>query len=205
MKKTIFLTLFAAIIVVFTSCQKQPTANFITDKTTYMAGETIVCTNTSTDGDHYLWTFPGDQTSSYQSVNYTTSVDYPVGDLTIKLEAFSANGKKSSQMVKTVTIEAAKGDAMFWSDNAEYIITVTLGGVDRQITSIYSSVPDCGSTGCANYSDITPGTYSFYATDGIHEWESTITITADNCSKMRLYLSKAVTLDKPLYEPQRIK
>lgn len=206
MKRTLFyLTWVLIAALLFSSCQKQPTASFTTDKTDYIAGETVYLTNQSVDADHFLWTMPDGQTSTSADISYNTNIETETGTMSFRLEAFSKNGKKESEMIKTVNIEAAKkGDVTFWSDNAEYVITVTFGGVDSDISSTYASVPDCGAFGCANYADIYSGTYPFTATDGIHQWEGNMTVVPNNCSTMRLYLSKATLLTVPLYEPIKL-
>lgn len=80
------------------------------------------------------------------------------------------------------------GKALFWtsSDLGCGSITVTLSGSTGTISQYYSSgTPDCGASGCANFS-LPAGSYNFTAKCSTKNWSGTITITADGCSRMRL-------------------
>lgn len=188
-------------MLVFASCQKQPTANFSTDKTSYVGGETIYLTNQSTDADHYEWYCSDGQQATTPNLTYTTTYGQD-GTLSFELLAYSKNGKKSSTVVKSVTVTPAKGDITFWIQDG-YITTVYIQNISREINMSYQSTPDCGSDGCANYNDVDPGTYSYYATNGVHEWSGTVTAYAGECSTMKLYISKSSSA-KNQYEPKEI-
>ena len=54
--KNITLALLSMSVLI-ASCSKQPVANFTTDKDTYTAGESIVCSNTSEDAVVYDWEY----------------------------------------------------------------------------------------------------------------------------------------------------
>lgn len=84
---------------------------------------------------------------------------------------------------------STSGKALFWtsSDLGCGNITVTLSATTGVISSYYNSgTPDCGATGCANYT-LPAGTYNFTAKCSTKNWSGSITITANGCSKMRLY------------------
>ena len=84
---------------------------------------------------------------------------------------------------------STSGKALFWtsSDLGCGDITVTLSATTGVISSYYNSgTPDCGATGCANYT-LPVGTYNFTAKCSTKNWSGSITITANGCSKMRLY------------------
>ena len=85
---------------------------------------------------------------------------------------------------------------MFWMDNSsQYVVTVTFRGHDKDITYYYHSMPsNCGANGCATFNDVPAGTYSYYAEshDNVHYWEGHVTVTKDQCFKMRLYIGKAL-------------
>ncbi|MDX1902639.1 MAG: hypothetical protein SFU27_00660 [Thermonemataceae bacterium] len=81
------------------------------------------------------------------------------------------------------------GSATFWTqtDLGCGSITVSCGGTTQTITSYYSSGnPGCSASGCANFS-LAPGTYNYSASCSSYTWDGTITVTAGNCSTMRLY------------------
>jgi|BioPla2DNA2_1021312.scaffolds.fasta_scaffold49856_2 hypothetical protein len=189
------------IMLVFASCQKQPTADFSTDKTSYVGGETIYVTNHSINAEFYEWELSdGQSTRVADNFKYYTDVSQS-GVLTIQLTAYSKNYKKSSVMVKSVTITPAKGEATFWLSNG-YITTVYLyvpgyGTISSEINRAYYDIPDCGADGCANFSNLEAGTYSYYATDGETEWEGSITVFPGRCSTMRLLYSKSKPAKNP--------
>lgn len=81
------------------------------------------------------------------------------------------------------------GEVTFWTsvDHGCGQITVTMNGATRSINNYYyNGTPNCGATGCANFSGISPGTYSYSAECSSYYWNGTVTITADNCTLMQL-------------------
>jgi hypothetical protein len=54
--KTIKGLLIVTTIISLTSCQKQPSGDFNTDKSEYIAGDVVKLTNTSVDASSYKWT-----------------------------------------------------------------------------------------------------------------------------------------------------
>ena len=62
--KTIKSLLIATAVILLTSCQKQPSADFSTDKSEYIAGDVVKLTNSSTDGSSYKWIMPDGQTNT---------------------------------------------------------------------------------------------------------------------------------------------
>jgi len=176
-------------LICLISCNKQPTSEFETDKTSYTAGDVVKLTNRSIDARSYKWTMPDGQTSSSQNVDYTISQNEPDGTLTFKLEAISKKGNKKSESSKSVTVKAAAGSAMFWNCvtcNGNLPIYVTINGVTKNITNAYSSSPSCGTSDCANFS-LKVGTYNYSATDNVlSNWNGTITVKKDVCTKIQL-------------------
>src|ERR1035437_8054427 len=104
-------------MVLFTSCAKEPTASFTTDKTAYTAGDVVHLTNTSTHAGSYKWTFPDGTTGTASNYDYTLNTSDPGGTETFKLESFSSNGKKSNEASHSVTVSPLTGSVVFWSDN----------------------------------------------------------------------------------------
>lgn len=85
-------------------------------------------------------------------------------------------------------------DLTFWTDTYGYgTITVDLYDSNsnyiesRTITTYFTSSPDCGSSGCANFYGLAEGTYYFYAsTSNGYYWQNS-TYIMDGCNKMMLY------------------
>ena len=173
---------------VLQSCQRQPKADFRTDKTEYVAGETIQLKNTSIDGKSYKWTVSDGQTSTLKDLNYTTDL-YSGGEvITFKLEALSRTGKKTSDKTKSIKVNQATGNTVIWTNiNSPYdVISVNIYGLTALITSGYSSAPDCGASGCAVFNGLPVGIHTIVASDGTTNWSSTITISKDQCTKLEL-------------------
>lgn len=192
MKTTSKLLSLAVAAMIMASCQKEPTASFKTDKTEYVAGETVKLTNTSIDGSSYKWTMPDGQTSDTKDVDYTLNVNDADASITFKLEAFSKNGKKKDETSVTVTEKAATGQATFYQTGIPTSYnqtTVTINGESRQITLDFpSGTPGCSETGCAIFT-LKVGTHNFTATEqspGTATWSGTVTITKNACQPMKL-------------------
>ena len=189
--KKLFTMSFVALLgaFMFTSCIEQPDALFTVSNTTPTVGENVYFYNSSLDAESYEWDF-GDGSSSTQ-MNPSHKY-YDSGTKLVTLTAYSKKRKKSDVATQLITVKAA-GDFMFWTDESTtYNITVNLEGVGtKTITSYYYFTPDCGSSGCANYYDIEPGTYHYTAENYLYYWSGYVTIEADRCKKMLLYHSKA--------------
>ena len=86
-----------------------------------------------------------------------------------------------------------EGEAIFWTDwdyGVGNISVYVEGTYVGQITSYYSSsTPDCGASGCVTITR-EPGYYSFTASATGASWDWGVTIYANDCSTMRLYVSK---------------
>ena len=174
--------------ITITSCQKTPEASFTTDKSEYVAGETIKLTNTTLNGSTYKWTFPDGQTGSSESYEYKTNDNNPAATLTFRLEAFSSNGKKTDEDSKSVKLKAAEGDCVFWQEfgSGHDVTVVSLNNVSSNITEEKASSPSCGASGCAVFNGLKVGTYNYSASDGNTSWTGTVTITKNTCSKIKL-------------------
>ena len=173
-----------SLILVFYSCQKQPVADFTTDKTEYFAGDTIKLTNTSADAYKYKWTMPDNQTSNATNVNYYTPESSNDGSMTFTLEAMSKNSKKKDEATKSVTIKASTGQLTVWSsDTFSDSIAVSIDDMKSvYITKTYpNSVPDCGAEGCINVT-LKIGYHTISATRGGVTWSGFISVFRNKCS-----------------------
>jgi hypothetical protein len=65
LKYIVFVFLFS-----FYSCQKRPEANFVSDKDSYIKGETIRIINTSNNSSKFKWTLPDGKRTNSVNVNY---------------------------------------------------------------------------------------------------------------------------------------
>lgn len=88
-------------------------------------------------------------------------------------------------------VGSGMGEAIFWvqSDLMCGYITVVIASTSGQISNYYNSTPACGSSGCANFT-LPVGDYYWAASCSQYTWDSYITVTEDECSTMRLYVSK---------------
>jgi len=88
--------------------------------------------------------------------------------------------------------ESNSSDVTFWlnEDLGCGMIYVTLASIGSgTIDSYYAENPSCGATGCANFTSVPYGTYSFSATsDGGCVWDGSLIVDA-NCETMKLTLN----------------
>lgn len=87
-----------------------------------------------------------------------------------------------------------EGEAIFWTD-ADYgvgnISVYVEGSYAGQITGFYSSsTPDCGASSSVTISR-EPGYYTFTASASGTTWSSSVYIYANDCTTMRLWVSKS--------------
>lgn len=95
------LYLFAISGIILVSCQKEPEASISADKTEAGVGEVINFKNSTLDGYSFEWDF-GDGTSS--NIKEPSKTYSDPGNYTVKMRAYSKNGKKSSQAYITISI-----------------------------------------------------------------------------------------------------
>jgi hypothetical protein len=109
--KTKLLYFFS--FIVFFACtkdmpleeEKVPTASFTFDKSEYISGQTIHLTNTSTNGDTYLWTKPDGKTDTTFNLDYLISPDDVGGNELFTLTATSAKKTKTSSFSASVIVK----------------------------------------------------------------------------------------------------
>lgn len=79
------------------------------------------------------------------------------------------------------------GNVIFYTqtDHGCGPITVKINNQTGSINNYYSSTPDCGDDGGANFT-LPAGNYSYTAECDKYTWGSNITITAGGCFKMKL-------------------
>ncbi len=169
------------------SCQKQPGADFTTDKAEYIAGEVVKLTNTSAEAATYKWTFPDGQTSTSENIEYTIAETQADATLAFNLEAFSKNGKKTDKASKSISVKAATGQLTVWTSNQNTnYINVTIDGVaSGTITLYYTGVPACSAQGCVT-ATLKVGSHTISATDGNTTWNGVISVGKNNCSTFEL-------------------
>lgn len=71
------------------------------------------------------------------------------------------------------------GNVTFWINESASQITVSFYGGDKKITKYYPAYnPTCGSSGCANYTDIPVGSYYFSARNsyGTYTWSGYVNV-----------------------------
>jgi hypothetical protein len=133
--------------------EKQPTASFSTDKTEYLAGETIILTNTSTDAKTYRWTMPDGQTVKSKDASYTTDPAGGDESLQFKLEAISESGNKSDYEVKNVNLK--RGTAWLVLSKqlgyAYYSISIDGAPVQTIFVSGEKTNPSCYESGYVTF------------------------------------------------------
>ncbi|MES2836413.1 MAG: hypothetical protein V4667_02730 [Bacteroidota bacterium] len=99
--KTIFVIIS---ILLITSCQKELNTSFTTDKTEYYQGDTVNLTNTTENGNSYIWTMPDGQTVTTENANYIIDTKQKPGVVTFKLESFSKREKQRNTISHSINV-----------------------------------------------------------------------------------------------------
>lgn len=97
------------LITLFTSCQKEPTAEFSVSKSTPAVGENVLFTNSTADGVDFLWDFGDGETSTSENPSHFYN---NIGTYKVVLEAYSKNGKKSNEYTQTITVQKLKNGVL---------------------------------------------------------------------------------------------
>lgn len=104
MKNLIYF--FAAIAIVLSSCQKEPTACFTTSSTQVNVNQNIDFTACATDADGYEWDFGDGTTSTEKSPSHSYGA---TGAYAVKLKVKSKSGKKIDYYSQTVIVDCPDG------------------------------------------------------------------------------------------------
>lgn len=104
MKKYLTKISLIAIIAVlfFSSCQKEPQPSFTASQTSAYVGDDINFTNNTVDGETYSWDFGDGNTSTDANPTHSYS---EAGIFSVKLTAYSKNGKKQTDFTSTIEIK----------------------------------------------------------------------------------------------------
>ena len=87
---------------------------------------------------------------------------------------------------------SSTGNVTFWINESASQITVSFYGGDKKITKYYPNYnPTCGSSGCANYTDIPVGSYYYSARNsyGTYTWSGYVNV-GTGCNMHLLLFSK---------------
>lgn len=189
MKNYVFIISWI-LLLLLQSCSKEdpepdPFACFTLSTYNADLNEVISTTNCSVNAYSYLW----DDGQGNKSTLKEPSIYYDQpGQYVITLTAYSSSGSKQSVANSSVIVEHKTGQVSFWqSGTPSYGITeVVINNISRYITSDYpDGIPDCDRDGCANFT-LPSGTYNFHASDGTYQWNGSVTITGDGCTKFQL-------------------
>ncbi len=73
------------------------------------------------------------------------------------------------------------GNLVFYYATAGTNATVVINGQTGTVTSAFTSTPNCGQTGCANFT-LPTGTYAYTASSSFNTWSGNITVTKNGCT-----------------------
>lgn len=168
------------------SKEPEPTANFITDKTEYIAGETINLTNLSTNAYTYIWTLPDSRTVTSEDINYTIPVNTGNAKLNFKLEAFSKTGSKSNSTVQQISVKAATGQLVLYDGYTTMPISISIDGQNPVNVVLPLSIPTCGQSGYTTFT-LSVGSHYLRATGGPYSGNiQNFEIKANECTAFRV-------------------
>ncbi len=100
--KNISKALAVLLLLTLQACQKEPVVRFTANKTQVKVGEPVTFTNNTKNGHSYEWDF-GDGTFSNEESPVKTFDK--AGTFSVRLEAYSKNGKKEDRERLNITVE----------------------------------------------------------------------------------------------------
>ena len=111
--KNLFLLAFLVCATLFTSCRKQPTAEFSLKQYEYQAGDAIVFDNISIDYKSCKWEIINDNRVTVSTIegnhpNIVTDIMAEDGVYTLRLTAYSKKEKKSAVTERTFLIKSVR-------------------------------------------------------------------------------------------------
>ena len=110
MKTSKIILIGPVFIVLVSSCQKQPSADFTVSETEVLTDEKIFLTNTSLEAESYYWDFGDGQNSIDENTFHSFANE---GEYSVKLTAYSKSQKKEDIKVVTIFVEKAKDTGSF--------------------------------------------------------------------------------------------
>jgi hypothetical protein len=197
------LLVIAAALILFGNCKKdeedkQPSADFITDKTEYTEGETVSLINSSSNAKTYRWTMPDGQTGKSEDATYSIPVLKIDRPLQFKLEAFSENGTKSDFVVKNINVKTAKGKLLIYNNYFFGTLNATITVMDTGeslVTTIpftpldssgVTKLPDCGQAGHPTLS-LVAGLHVLNIQTNGPSSTTTVQIEPNQCKKIHFF------------------
>jgi hypothetical protein len=169
MKNWIIYTVLIAGTSIFLSCEKKPDAYFTTNRTTFIAGDTVQLINTSPTGSKFEWELPNGATSTEENPSYIIDQNAGFSDLSFKLTVSSKGRKKTSSTQNSVHVIPVSTFTFF---NASYSTTTT-GRINRyqysqssfaELTAYNNKTFPGGAyeynTMYMRFADLSAGTYS---------------------------------------------
>ena len=190
LQKIVFSLLF---LIVFSGCQKEPTACFNASSITVTTGESIIFTECSDDASSYSWDFGDGSTSTDKNPVHTYSTS---GTYTVTLTVSSENGNKSSNITQTITIDKSNTEMLTgdWNNYKNIVSYYSYGTLDSTITYNYS---------LSVWSFKSNGVYTSYGYQGIWEFtnsESDILLDKGTIYETSLSIDKLTVTDLELSE-----
>ena len=111
-----------------------------------------------------------------------------------------SSGKCRTELIHLTPVASpATGSATFWFDwgtapgaaSSNAVMTVTMAGVSRISSAIFTAQPPCGTTGAANFTNLSPGSYTYTASGAGNNWNGTVVIAAGQCKTVGLIVAVA--------------
>jgi len=76
---------------------------------------------------------------------------------------------------------AYAGNVVFHYATSGTNATVVIDGQTGTVTTAFNSTPDCGTSGCANFT-LPTGTYNYTASSTFTNWSGSVTVTKNGCT-----------------------
>lgn len=148
-------------------------------KATQNGSTVVVSWNSVSGATGYEVFYSSSSNGTYYSLGTTTGTsktdNYPYSGANyykVVAKNSSSTSDYSSYAYCNYTVTPSTGSVTFWTTRSDVgIITVTLNGHgSKQITHRYTSSPSCGASGCATFTNLPYGTYTYSATSQVGTW-----------------------------------
>jgi hypothetical protein len=191
MKKIVFFSSIAALLLI-ASCKKDNDNNngYLTVWTAENCSPNNIVVTVGTQNATMTEYFPG--TAPGCRARGCANFNLPAGTYTYSATNTDTTWTGSVTIAQgTCTFQQLycnTGNVTFWVDSAANNINVTLDGGSSTITTAFpTTLPSCGTAGCANFT-LHPGTYTYTAITASNiGYTGSIKVGNDSCTLVRLY------------------
>ncbi len=128
--KNASLIIFTFLLLFLSACEKKADADFSTDKTEYVAGETVKLTNTSKSGSSFVWIMPNGEDETTKNAEYQIPFNQGFDELSFNLTVKSKG--RCIRDSKTISVNVIPSSWWIWTNQS---ISVSQTFVPHSVTA----------------------------------------------------------------------